>query len=267
MVTTDDYEEPGYRIRARVLSFAPGDYIEAKDAVLYLGHTPVFWFPKWRRSLRRHPNHWVVLPGYRSKYGATLLNSYEWYWSERLNGALHVDERTTRGPGVGPDLAYHIPTLGSGEFKYYYTHDSHPGRDDLNRPIDEDRQRASFTHLGELRTNLTLRAAVKYQSDPRIIRDFFETEYRGNTQPSTFIELNQLWSNWSLDLLAHPRVNNFQETVERLPDLKLTGLRQQVGSTPLYYSESLPRWTLIAWPPCGPTPTTRCSCRGPSSAG
>jgi lipopolysaccharide assembly outer membrane protein LptD (OstA) len=239
VVTTDDYEEPGYRIRTSSLTIAPGDYIEAKNAVLYLKNTPVFWFPKWRRSLKRHPNHWIITPGYRSKYGPYLLTTYEWFWNERLKGAVHFDERVKRGPGVGPDVTYNLPRFGEGTAKYYYTYDKRPERDSSGEPIPEDRQRAWFEHQGTLRTNLTLKAAVRYQTDSQIIRDFFETEYRQNTQPSTFVELNQQWSNWSLNLLGQPRVNDFQETVERLPDLKLTGLRQQLWSTPLYYeSES-----------------------------
>ena len=239
IVTTDDYAEPGYRIASKSLTIAPGDYIEARDAVLYLKNTPVFWFPKFRRSLKRHPNHWILVPGYRSKYGPYLLSTYEWFWNERLNGAVHIDERFNRGPGVGPDVNYHLPGFGDGTAKYYYTHDKRPGRDSRGPENDEDRQRVWFTHQGTLRTNLTLKSAVRYQSDSQIVRDFFETEYRENTQPSTFVELNRLWSNWSLNLLAQPRVNEFQETVERLPDLKLTGLRQQLGPTPFYYeSES-----------------------------
>jgi lipopolysaccharide assembly outer membrane protein LptD (OstA) len=239
MVTTDDYDEPGYHIRARALSVAPGDFIEAKDAVLYVKDTPVFWFPKWRRSLRRHPNYFIFVPGYRSSYGPYLLTSYEWYWSQQLDGAIHVDERVRRGVGVGPDVNYKIPGFGNGGFKYYYTHDERPGKDSRGEPIDDDRQRISFTHQGTLRTNLTLRGAVRYQTDSQIIRDFFESEYHDNTQPSTYAELNQLWPNWSLNLLGRVQVNDFQETVERLPDLKLTGFRQQIGPTPFYYeSES-----------------------------
>ena len=235
VVTTDDYAEPGYHIRTSSLTIAPGDYIEAHNAVLYLKNTPVFWFPKWRRSLKRHPNHWVFVPGYRGKYGAYLLTTYEWYWNEKLNGAVHMDERTKRGPGVGPDLNYHLPQFGDGSIKYYQTWDKRPGRDSGGAPIEEEQQRVWFTHQGTLRTNLTFKVAVRYQGDSQIVRDFFETEYRQNTQPGTFVELNQIWSNWSLNFLAQPRVNNFQETVERLPDLKLTGLRQQIGPTPLYY--------------------------------
>ncbi|HYV32590.1 MAG TPA: LPS assembly protein LptD, partial [Candidatus Binatia bacterium] len=237
--TTDDYAEPGYHLHAGVLSIAPGDYIEAKNAVLYFKNTPVFWFPQWRRNLKRHPNHWLIVPGYRSRYGPYLLNTYQWFWNDRFDGAIHLDGRQSRGPGVGPDLNYHLPGFGEGAFKYYYTLDERGAFDRAGRAIEESRQRVWFDHQGTLRTNLTLKAAVRYQTDTNIIHDFFETEYRQNTQPSTFVEFNQVWSDWSLNLLTQPRVNNFQETVERLPDLKLTGLRQRIGPTPLYYeSES-----------------------------
>jgi hypothetical protein len=53
------------------------------------------------------------------------------------------------------------------------------------------------------------------------------------------LEVNQLWQNFSLDVLAQPRLNDFLETVERLPDVKLTAFRQQLGESPVYYeSES-----------------------------
>jgi hypothetical protein len=41
--------------------------------------------------------------------------------------------------------------------------------------------------------------------------------------------LNQLWANWSLDVLAQLQINDFFRTVERLPDVKLSGARQQLG--------------------------------------
>ena len=68
-----------------------------------------------------------------------------------------------------------------------------------------------------------------------VLRDFFEREFRTDPQPKTFVELSQLNSNWSLDFLAHAQVNEFFRTVERLPDVRLRGLRQQIGVTPIYY--------------------------------
>jgi hypothetical protein len=72
-----------------------------------------------------------------------------------------------------------------------------------------------------------------------VVRDFFESDYRQDPQPDTFIEADKLWRNFNLDVLAQPRIDDFYETVERLPDVRLTGFQQQVGNLPVYYeSES-----------------------------
>ncbi len=76
---------------------------------------------------------------------------------------------------------------------------------------------------------------VAYQSDPFIVRDFFESQYKKDIQPNTFVDVSQFWQNWSLDALAQPRLNPYWETVERLPDVRLTGFRQQIANTPVYY--------------------------------
>jgi lipopolysaccharide assembly outer membrane protein LptD (OstA) len=243
LITGDDYAQPGYSVRAKTITIIPSDYVECANALLYFGEVPVFWFPKFRRSLKPQPNHWTITPGYRNSYGAYLLTTYNWYWNDKLSGAIHLDERTERGPGVGPDITYHLPKFGEGTAKYYYTYDKDPGPDRSfyagTNAIPNNRQRVWFEHQGTLATNLTLKAAVKWQSDSQIIRDFFESEYKANTQPATYVDLDKTWPNWTLDLFTMPRVNDFQETVERLPEVKLTGLQQRLGPTPVFYeSES-----------------------------
>ncbi len=239
-ITTDDISEPAYRIKAKRLVVVPGKYIEAHEAVAYVGDVPVFYYPYYRRKLGRHLNNWVFEPGYRSIYGPYLQTTYNWYGSEQIDGALHLDLRQRRGVAGGPDFHYHLgQKYGEGDLGYYYAHDDRPGTDLSNIPNPENRQRLKFSHEATIATNLTLKGMVNYQSDPTVVRDFFEGEYRQNIQPSTFAEVNKTWQNFSLDVLAQPRVNDFWETVERLPDVRLTGLRQQIFETPLFYdSES-----------------------------
>jgi len=105
--------------------------------------------------------------------------------------------------------------------------------------LPDNRQRLHFSYLASPFTNLTLRSQVRYQSDARVEHDFFEGAYRRNPQPTTFLEATRWWENFALDVYTQPRVNDFFQTVERLPEIKLTGWRQPVGATPLYYeSES-----------------------------
>ncbi|MFN7141017.1 MAG: LPS assembly protein LptD, partial [Limisphaerales bacterium] len=173
------------------------------------------------------------------RYGAYLLSSYNWYWDESLRGSLNLDLRQKRGIGLGPDFRYDVGKYGRGDFSYYYLNDDAPGTDLLGQPIPTDRQRLRYSHIAIPETNRVFKALVNYQSDPFVLRDFFESEYRSNVQPKTFVEANRFWDNWMLDVLVQPQVNDFFETVERLPDVKLNGFRQQIGETPLFYeSES-----------------------------
>jgi lipopolysaccharide assembly outer membrane protein LptD (OstA) len=247
--TTDDVETPGFRVRARRLTIVPGKYFVARDAVLYFGKVPVFYFPYYRRNFDRPQNSFQFTPGYRSVYGPYLLGAYNWYWEERLYGALHADYRVKRGFGGGPDATYDAGILGQGTVRYYYARDDKPGfliytngvpvSSTNGVPIDRDRYRLSLSHQVSLRTNLNATIVLRQQGDPFVTRDFFESEYKENTQPSSFLEADQVWSNWSLDVYAQPRINNFYEMVERLPDVKLTGERQQLGVSPFFYeSES-----------------------------
>ena len=84
-------------------------------------------------------------------------------------------------------------------------------------------------------TNLSIKSQVAYLSDPYVTHDFFESQYQKDVQPNTFVDVNKFWDNWSLDALAQPRVDPFYETVERLPEVKLTGFRQEIFNTPVYY--------------------------------
>ncbi len=239
-LTTDDASEPAFRIKAKRIRIIPGKRIVATHATLWLGEVPVFYFPFYSRNLGDRANNFNFTPGYGSRYGAFLLSDYTWFWNEAVDGKAHVDYRAKRGVGFGPDLNFHLGRWGDASFRYYYLQDEKPGTNFFSRiPVPENRQRLHFSYLAAPWTNLTVKALVRYQSDSDLIKSFYQGEYRENPQPDSFFEVNKSGPNFSLDLFAQPRVNDFYETVERLPEVRLTGFRQQLGATPVYYeSES-----------------------------
>lgn len=238
-VTTDDVKNPNYRIQGKEFRVRAGKTIEARHVRLYFGGTPAVYLPYYHRNLERHRTYWRFTPGYRSLWGPHLLSSFHFPVTTNIAGAVNLDLYQKRGFGVGPDLLWDFQRWGYGDFRAYYIHDNDPRLDRDGSEISPDRHRISFSHMVALRTNLTARAVVRQQSDTYMIRDFFESEYRTNSQPKSFLEVSQLWSNWSLNLMAQPQINDFYQTVERLPDIKLSGIRQRIGETPLFYeSES-----------------------------
>jgi LPS-assembly protein len=238
-ITTDDVYDPAYRVRASRVKIIPGKSLEMWHAVLYAGKAPVFYFPYYKRNLGRHANNFLVTPGYNSRYGGYLLGTYRWFLGDELDGRIHLDYRSLRGPGAGPDVSGRFGRWGNFNLKYYYTHDERPNESTNIFPqfgnIPHNRQRFTFEWQATPATNLNLKALINYQSDPLMLRDFNPGDYNGNPQPNTFIEANKYWDNWSLDALSTPRVNGFFNQIERLPDVRLTGYRQQVFDTPVYY--------------------------------
>ena len=234
-VTTDDYSEPGYRVRAKSIVIVPGEYVEAKDAVLYLDKVPVFYFPRYKRSLKRHPNYWVLEPGYKSQFGAYLQTSYNWFWDERLETSFTLNGYTKRGVGFGPNLNYHLPKFGDGNIWTFFIHDLDRNESGTGLADSDNRGIVWFEHQTQVTSNLTVKAAVRYQNDAVVVRDFYENIYRENPQPTTFLEVQQQWQNFTLNALTVGRVNDSFETVERLPDISFNALPQQIGHTPLYY--------------------------------
>jgi hypothetical protein len=128
---------------------------------------------------------------------------------------------------------------GDAQLKYYYVHDRDPNAstNDLpvNGPISENRQQFYFGYQATPYTNLNAKAMVNYQSDPLVEHDFAEGAYSANPQPNTFVEINKYTENWSLAALTTPRINDFFDQVERLPEAQLTGYRQPILATPVYY--------------------------------
>jgi LPS-assembly protein len=244
-ITTDSVTHPIYYIQASRMVIVPGKYIAAWNAVLYADGIPLFYYPYFHHGLGSNGNTFTFLPGDDSLFGPYLLSTYVWHLNKDVDGRIHFDYREKRGFAGGPDLDLHLGRWGDPEFKYYYLYDHNPNssissnifQNVSNIPKHRQRfymgwQATPYTN-GDLR--VSTKALVNYQSDQLVLHDFFQTEYGQNPQPNTFVEANPYWNNWSVDALTTPRINNFFDQVERLPDVQLTGFRQEIFDTPLYY--------------------------------
>ena len=246
-VTTDDIADPQYRVRASRIVIIPGKSVQMWNAVVVADNVPIFYFPYYKRNLGPRANNFAFIPGYDSRFGAYVLGTYTWFLGPDVDGKFHVDYRSKRGPGFGPDINVQMGRWGDLSLKYYYTHDSRPNTSTNQLPyfgnIPENRQHFYLGWQATPTTNFNVKALVNYQSDPLVLHDFYPGLYTVNPQPNTFVEANKYWDNWSLDALTTPRINSFFSQIERLPDVQLTGFRQQVLTTPIYYdSQSSVGW-------------------------
>lgn len=234
-LTTDDMAEPYFKVRAKIVKISPGQYVEARKATVYAGETPIMYFPYYHRNLQKHRFFYVPEPGYRSIYGVYLKNSFCYDFDQHLSGATHVDYRWERGIAGGQDFDFIHPKYGTGHLMTYYAHDLKPHKYEGESWLPKERQWVYFDYRLQLRPDMEIKTAIREQSDPYALRDFEEDMYQRNQQPSTFVEFNYDWYNFNLNVMAQPRINDFFQNVERLPDVKFDAYRQQLGISPFYY--------------------------------
>jgi len=233
--TTDDVAKPSMVIKAKEVEIVPGEHIIFRNASLHFGKLPVMYLPYYKRSLKRHQWNMHFEPGIKSEWGSYLLSSLRLPTSDKFGGEFHFDYRSMRGLALGTDLQYDLGNGGDGRLSLYRAWDGDPLTDSLSRPIDRERDLAQWQHRLSTTNGFTATANINLESDEYLRRDFFENRYRDNVQPSSFIELDKKWTNYELNLLLQPRVNDFYETVQRLPDLRLSGTRHRLGDTPIFY--------------------------------
>ncbi|MDD2236397.1 MAG: LPS assembly protein LptD [Kiritimatiellae bacterium] len=237
-ISSCEGEKPEFYITAEEASIENERYIRAKNAVFRLGGVPIFYFPYYKYDLERG-SHWDFLPGYRSKWGAFLLSTYNMRVNGWMHSATHLDVRTDRGAAIGQDFKWETPQLKGG-IKGYYTHDSDPHQDeDLTEQekklIDEDRYRIQLSHVQSLTDQDYVIANIDYVSDPQFMDDFFTREYEDNVQPENYVSFTHVDDRYIAGLLINKRLNDFYENVNRVPEATFDMRRQEILDSGFYY--------------------------------
>ena len=240
LFTTSDSSKPDYSLKAHSVRVYPNDRIIFRDVLLYVGRTPIFWFPYLYQSLNREQG-FTITPGYKSVWGAYLLGTYTFPLTENISGKLHLDLMAERGAGVGFEANWGSQKGDKnwGRFRSYFIEDQNPGvnKTSLARePIDPSRYRLSFQNRTYLTEDIYASIDINKLSDARFLQDFNESEFRRNPNPDNIIALTKWDEDYTGTLLARKNLNeeNFDMT-ERLPEGALDLKRQPFFKTPLFY--------------------------------
>ncbi len=237
--TTSDSARPDWSMRSRKVRVYPNDRILMRDVKLYIGETPIFWFPYVYQSLNK-ANGFTITPGYSSVWGAYVHSKYTFPLSETMSGELRLDYRSERGPALGFESEWEDGEKKEswGRFRAYVMEDANPGLNNtgLSREaIDPERYRVTFQTKHYFTEDIYAQVDINKLSDPRFLQDFYEGEFRLNPQPDNVVALTRLGDDYSLSLIARKQINDFFDGTERLPELALDITRQPLFGTKLFY--------------------------------
>ena len=130
LFTTDDSSKPDFHLNARRVRIYPDNRVIYIGATLYVGSTPVFYFPYFYQSLDQQSGYRLT-PGYSSTYGAYLLTGLTFPVADHITGLVRLDYRSTRGAAGGVSFEYKpnkkkkVPPTGGDVTPY--ASDDNPG--------------------------------------------------------------------------------------------------------------------------------------------
>ena len=151
LFTTSDNSKPDWYLRAKTVRIYPKDRVIFSNVTLYVGRTPVFWYPYLYQSLNADQS-FSFTPGYYSVWGAFVTIPVYVSARRSVSGQFRLDLYSQRGIGVGFNARWGAEKRSAtpfakatetkeqkeareiqhgenwGRFQSYYIDDSKPGR-------------------------------------------------------------------------------------------------------------------------------------------
>ncbi len=243
-LTTCEGEDREFEIRAPRAVLEQQRYASLYHAVAYLGPVPIMYVPYYRRDLQGEPGRWDVVPGYSSRLGGFVHVIYNYGFDDagQVLGRTGVGVYSERGVGALQGIKWRDKEAGvRGDLEGFYIHDQklyRNRRQEEERKLwltDEDRYRLKLRHQSPLGERSSLFAQSTYMSDPYVEEDFFRKDYREAVQPENRVSWLYRGDYFLFSLLGAGRLNDFYESVDRLPEATLTVPALRLGEWPLFY--------------------------------
>lgn len=240
-ITTCDYEDPHYDIKAKKTTIYPGQKIILRSVTIRVLGTPVFWIPYLNIPSKGNAPLEIVV-GHSSELGYYVRTAKGIAISDEIEIKPHYDYFSKRGHGFGLDVNYDVPNFGSGDVRMYGIEDSRSP--DYRRQISatpfrntmtEERGRLSIRHRTDFPDGTHLFVNWNELSDEFFLQTFFEEEDRQDTQPASQIILTHNWPGYGITLEVRKRANRFFNVNETLPKLRFTGNNKRLFKTDLFY--------------------------------
>ncbi len=232
--TLCDGDVPSWKFSASSLDVTLGEYASGKNVLFYIKDVPVLYLPYMIFPLKRERQSGFLIPviGTSTIKGIKLSIPFYWAISPSQDVTFNLDILSKRGVGAGTDYRYIRKTGSEGSFRGFLIYDT-----------KQERFRGDFNekHQEALSPSITFKSDINYVSDRNFYRDFSETfgEYNRKSVDSD-IFLTKRWQGFSLTpelrLSQDLESTSNAATLQKLPLITFTGVKQRFGSIPFYFS-------------------------------
>jgi len=235
--TTCEGDDPAWSFHFASGNADLDDIVYGRDASFWIKSVPVWpWLPFFAAALRRERQSGFLFPefGQSSRKGFFSRVPYFWAIDDSQDLTVTLDGFSQRGLGVEGQYRYVLSREQRGDLNVFGVNEVL--RNDAHAHVPENRGWASFHHDWQITPRLSFKVNANVVSDDLVFRDYGNRlPDRANQRAETNVFVTQVWDAWSLvgnvkwyQDLTNPAPIELQ----RVPDLRLVGIRQPVPGLP-----------------------------------
>ncbi len=252
--TTCDCTPPAWSFTGSDVKVTVGEYLTSKNTLFYIKRIPVLYTPYMIISVKRGRQTGFLRPGlgYSDLKGFSMYNAFFWAISRSTDATFYLDYEAERGVGEGIEYRYIRRRGSEGSFFIYHFKEKDIERlrefrtldNNLNHPQDaeDDRWQVRYKHREDrLPLGFSMDVNINEVSDDEYFLDFYKDLSERTLQKlESNITISRGFGKFNLvgqlrffdDLLK----DNDKGTLQRVPQITLTGSSIEIPHTPLYFS-------------------------------
>lgn len=237
--TTHDSPRSDFHLHAQTVHVYENDHVVFKNVTFYIGNVPVFWWPYLYQSLN-DAFSFSVAPADLSSWGPSLLTQLTFPITDDIKGRVRLDYRGRRGVAIGfeSDIDYGKDKSSNAKLKTYFLQDQNPLINPTalqRKDVPTDRYRLSLEDRTDFTKDIYGIANVTKLSDPFVMQDFYQSEFRINPVPDNVVALGKTDPFYTITAITRFQLNDFFEQTERLPEVAVDIKRHAIFGSPIFY--------------------------------
>lgn len=233
--TKCDGEPKSWSFSATTANVTLGEYVTSWNTAFRMRNIPVLYTPYLVMPIKTERQSGFLIPkmGYSDLRGFEIENSYYWAISKNTDATISLNYLSMKGLEEGLEYRYATSKDTKGTLSGTYLNE---WGTDNGIGTFKYRHEQSFTPTFYNKTN------INYINDNRYYKTYGEVvEERSQDKLESYLSFTKNWGRFSLvtQFKYFKDIRGQQDTtLQRLPELLLTGLRQPIGNSPLYFSLS-----------------------------
>ena len=240
--TTCEGDNPAWSFRVGSCVADLNDIVTGRDASFWVGKVPLIpWFPWFAAAIRRERQSGFLFPqvGISSNKGFFTRVPYYWAIDDSQDLTVSLDTFTSRGVGSSIEYRYIQSQNAAGSLTGFFVHEAF---DD-----NETRGVGIAKHTWDIAPGLSFKVDANVTTDDKVYREYGDRlQERSNQRAETNVFVTKRWDTWNLvgnilwyqDLTVDRPVE-----LQRVPEIRLDGLRQPIPGLPGFFYETQASFT------------------------